>query len=41
MKHYHAPAIELLRIPSADLLTVSLSGLDDGEPAPDDWFLQN
>lgn len=32
--------MELFRVLDADLLTASLSGLDDGEPAPSEWFLQ-
>lgn len=41
MKDYQMPVLDVLPIPLADILTVSLSGLDDGEPMPDGWIVQD
>ena len=39
MKQYQSPYMELLAQAEEDILTVSLSGYDDGEKAPEDWFV--
>ncbi len=39
MKTYVQPQADLLQVDSLDILTVSLSGDDDGVVAPADWFI--
>ena len=39
MKDYRMPVLDVLPI-QLDILTVSLSGGDDGEPMPENWIIE-